>query len=98
MSFFSPVFPTPTQAMDTDTRMDIDVYPPAELTPRQTAQRARRLRERGQPVVADVPKALRPLHPNLRRHDLGPRDIQYMVTRVFEQVWQASLKRGTALG
>jgi hypothetical protein len=36
--------------MDMDMRMDIDVYPPSELTPRQTAQRAIRLRERGQPV------------------------------------------------
>src|SRR5579859_1358481 len=58
------------------TSLPIPLSSPAELTARQLAQRARRLLERElQPViypVANVPKALRNLHPNSCRHDLGP--------------------------
>jgi hypothetical protein len=52
-------------------------------------------------VVADVPKALRPLHPNLRRHDLGPRDIQCPECAAFHwkgDMWGSSTTRTARFG
>ena len=69
-------YETGKDVTDGPTSLQTPLCAPADLTARRSAQRARRLRERGlQPVtypVADVPKALWTPPPDLCRHDLDP--------------------------